>query len=608
MESIYNLVKEAEKNYTHGTVKRGKYLDNWDMYDTIEKINAYANSQHISGKFDALGREKPFFNIVVATMNVWYRATDIDRKNIKFRATNSKNYTKSFVASILLRDWMRKERFGQFLNKWGRTLSKYGSAIVKFVEKDGELNPSVVAWDKFICDPVEFAGNLKIEKLYYTPSQLRKIEAYNQEEIEKAIESLEDRKTLDGQQKDNRSEYIGVYEVHGELPLSLLTNRETDKKTYRQQMYVIFINNGTSNKNYADKFETTLYSGKEAKDPYMITHLIEEEGRTLGIGPIEYLFDPQWMVNHSAKQIKDQLDLASKMILQTSDEYFAGRNVLTNLETGDILVHSLNQPLTQVNNQSHDTPAITSYLQQWQALARDITGTPEAITGDTMPAGTAYRQVVALQQEAHSLFELMLENKGLYLEDMLREFVIPFFKKKLDTAKEVALILEPEELQQLDQLSLPDNLEEEIKRLILTENAPLPSIEELTAGVQEKNAKFGATRFLKPSKKKITWKEYFKDLEDDIEVKITGENVNKEVVLTTLNTIMQTIAQNPTVLQDPIAKKIFGKILEMTGEISPIELQQTQTPMPQQAVQAQMGGGQGMPQIAERSGQEQLTV
>jgi hypothetical protein len=56
---------------------------------------------------------------------------------------------------------------------------------------------------------------------------------------------------------------------------------------------------------------TTSHSlrARERKDPYMITHLIEEDGRTLSIGAVEYLFDAQWMQNHTVKNMKDLLDL-----------------------------------------------------------------------------------------------------------------------------------------------------------------------------------------------------------------------------------------------------------------------------------------------------------
>ena len=171
--TIYNLVKESEKAYTNGQLTQSKYVS-FDMKETIETINAYANSKHISGLKDSLGRDKPFFNIVTAAINVWYKATDIDRKNIHFKATKASNYIKAFIASILLRNWMRSQNFGKFLNEWGRTMAKYGSAVSKFVEKDGQLIATVVAWDRIICDPVSFKDNVKIEKLYYTPAQLRK--------------------------------------------------------------------------------------------------------------------------------------------------------------------------------------------------------------------------------------------------------------------------------------------------------------------------------------------------------------------------------------------------------------------------------------------------
>lgn len=583
-ETIYSLVKEAEKNYTRGkSVKIGRYVD-YDMYDIIENVVAYCNSRHISGKTDALGREKPFFNIVLAAINTWYKATDLDRKHIRIKASNKATYIKAFVASIMLRKWLRNPDIAQALNQWGRTSAKFNSAILKIIEKGKDIFIKPISWLDIICDPVDFENNIKIEKLYFTSAQLRDNETYDQEIVEKIISSKETRKTLSGENKDDRTGYIGIYEVHGKFPLSLLTGKEKDKKIYRQQMHVIYIYENKRKKD--ENIEETLYSGIEEKDPYVLTHLIPEEGRTLGIGSVEMLFDPQWMANHSMKQVKDQLDLASKMILQTADKNFAGRNVLTNIETGDILTTADNKPITQVNNQSHDVPVILNYLAQWQAIARQQTGTFEAITGETMPSGTPYRQAAMLNAEANSLFDLMRENKGIYLEKILREYIIPHFKKSLNNSDEIALMLEAEEVEQFDELALPANLANEIKFLILNEEE-LPTIEELTIGIQKRNSKLGKERFLRPQK---TWKEYLKDLEWDIEVNITDENIDKKVILETLNTIFMTIAQNPMILQDPNAKMIFNKILEEAGGVSPLQWKQSGG---QQGVEALGGSPQG---------------
>ena len=561
-ETIYDLVRKQEKNYQNGTIKQGKYVD-FDMLETIEKINAYSHSKHVSGSTDALGRLKPFFNICTAAINVWFKATDIDRKNIKFKATKSGNYVKAFIASILLRNWMRKENFGKFLNEWGRTLAKYGSAVSKFVEKDGQFIATVVAWDRLICDPINFQDNVKIEKLWYTPAQFRRMD-YDQDIIKEIIEdATESRETLSGEKKDLRDDYIPLYEVHGELPLSYLTDKDSDENIYRQQMHVVYANGDT------DKF---LYRGKEKKDPYMITHLIEEDGRTLSIGAVEHLFNAQWMVNHSAKQIKDQLDLASKMVLQTADKDFVGRNVLEEIETGDILTYAEGKPLTQVNNQSHDTPEISNYLEMWKGIAREITGTPEAMTGETMPSGTPYSQTALLNQEAHTLFDLMTENKGLSLEDMLREHIIPYFKKSLRNKDEIAVVLDGEEIDQIDELDLPVRLEQELKSRILN-GEPIGTIQEIEQGIKEKSKKFGYTRFLTTVKQ--TWAEWISDLEDSVEVEITNENSDRKATLTTLNTVLQTIAGNPQILADPNGRMVFNQILSESNIISPVQLRAT---------------------------------
>lgn len=572
MENIFEIVKRAEKNLVNGKpIKIGKYATH-DHVEKISTIDSYLNSQHISGKTDSLEREKPFFNISVMAAYVWYKTTDIDRKHIRFTPGNSKQRLKALVATIKLRLWMNKKNFGAWLNQWGWTLSVYGSAVCKFVERDGKLIPSVVPWDRMICDPIDFDNNVQVEKLYFTPAQLRQ-QNYDPEAIEEAIEKFATAKTdISGQKIDVKNEYIGVYEAHGNLPLSLLKQSkgedytEEDETTYVQQMHVLFIDHNKKNK---ENYEVCLYSGKEEKSPYYLSHLIEQEGRTLSIGAFETLFDSQWMVNHSAKQVKDQLDLASKQITQTADPNFLGRNVLTEVDTGSILIHEENRPLTQVNLQSHDIPQILGFLEQWKGLGKEASGSVEALTGANLPSGTPYRMGAMLNQEARGLFDMMRENKGLHLEEMLRNYIIPYFKKTLKTTEEIIAILDGEELEEFDELALPSRLHQEIMAGL---SVGIPSREQLMSAIDEKQR--GNMRMLIPSDNKdMTWKEYFKDLDmNALEVEITGENRDKQSILITLDTLLQRIMSNPEALNDPNIKKIFNKILDETGVMSPLQM------------------------------------
>lgn len=597
VKSIGEIVRRAETVYTNGTSAISKYVE-YSLYETIEKIDAYLNSKHTSGSVDSLGREKPFFNIVTAAVNIWYRATDIDRKDMKLKAAKLKDVLSTFIGTALLQQWMKKENFGEFLNDWGRSLARYGSSILKFVEKDGTLVAMVVPWNRMITDSVNFDDAVRIEILELTEAQLRQRKGYDKEKVDDLCFALKARQNQNRQRKDNLNDFIRLYEIHGVLPLANLKMAKGEQYTdddadnYVQQMHVIsFV--AMKKGEYQD---FTLACGQEKKDPYMITHLIKEDGRATGIGAVEHLFQAQWMVNHTAKAIKDQLDIASKLIFQTADKNFVSQNALLAIEQGDIMTHEPNMPLTTIPNNSHDITSLQNFQQSWKALAQDITSTPDAISGTTMPSGTAYRQVAILNQESHSLFEMMIENKALYLEDMLRQFILPYLKRtQLSHAKEIVALLDDHGIQQIESMYV-DN--EVTKRMnahkfdqALQGQPPVLSPDDMKGQVQQELKGLGNSRYLVPSDVTDTqWKDILGDMEWEVEVDISNENSNKEATLTTLTTLLQTIATNPGVLNDPTAKVLFNKILLASGEVSPLELSTIPAtpPAPQvQPVQAQ---------------------
>jgi len=591
MSDICEIVRKAENNYTTNTVRQSKYV-NFSMYETIETINAYLNSKHTSGLTDALGREKPFFNIVTAATNIWYRATDIDRKNIKVLPNKSNEVAIAFIAQILLQQWMDKNRFGVFLNLWGRALARYGSAVVKFVEQNGELIPSVIPWDRFIADPIDFNAIPHIEKFYLTPEQLRRHPLYDQKVVDAIIDSEVTRKDFQGQNRDNFDNFIEIYEVHGELEEYLLSDNpeeeKNDDKKYVQQMHVVcFVETGVVNgkKEYAD---FTLYKGREKKDPYMITHLIPEDGRTLSIGAVEYLFDAQWMQNHSIKQWKDQVDLASKLIFQTADTNFVGRNVLTAIENGDIMVHAPNSPLNVVNNQGHDITSVQSFMSMWKLAGQEVTNTPDVTRGITQAQPMTYGLGQIMNENSNSLFELMTENKGLHTEDMLREHVLPHIKTKMDSSEEILAILDEQGIAEIDAMYVPNEAIRRTnkKKLDILDNynfdgtladklAQVPSLSEAQSQVKQDLSTMGNKRSFIPSKdKNVKWKDILKNFEWDIRVEVTNENRDKQAVMQTLTTLFQTLAQT-----DPQSANIVkNKILTETGVVSPLELSTSSPP------------------------------
>lgn len=589
---IGELVRKTESDFTDGTTHSSKYVD-FNISEDINKIYAYLDSKHTSGDSDSAGREKPFFNIVLARRNIWYRATDIDRSNIKIRPTKSQDDVGALLATVHLQDWMRRENFGQFLNLWGINSAGFNESVLKFVEKKNKLIPSVVPWNRIICDSIDFANNPKIEILEMTEAQLRKHKEYDQELVDELCDAVSARETLEGQDKDNNSNYIKLYEIHGELPLSYLTDDEDDADEYVQQMHVITF---LASKEKGDYDDFTLYSGKESKDPYMLTALLPEVDGSIALrGSVKTLFDAQWMQNHTAKAIKDQLDLASLLIFQTSDPTFVGQNALTSLQNGDILIHRTNEPLTMLNNKA-DIAALQGYAGQWKQLGDEITGVSDAMLGIAPKSGTAWRQTEATLQENHSLFELMTENRGLDITKMMHEHVLPFLKKQMDTTKEIAATLEANDITKIDARYVKNSAIRAANKMITEKilNGEEVTKDEqalFTAGhaqsTQEGLQQQGNQRFFKPSDlDDKTWKQIFKDLEWDIEVDVTNENVDKDAAAT-LNTLLTFFQNKQGQPMTPEEKFVIEKILRLTGTVSTVEL----ASMPVSPPPQQSGGG-----------------
>jgi hypothetical protein len=585
---VGELVRKSESIYRNGNTNISRYVT-FDLLENLERIDAYANSKHVSGQSDSQGREKPFFNICTSAINVWYRATDIDRKDIRVRPTQLKDTLKAFIATQLLDKWMREANFGKTLNTWGKSLAKNGSSVLKFVEKDGELIIKVMPWQDIIIDSVSFEDNPVIEILQLTPAQLRMNTNYDKEQVEELIEAVETRETADGQKKDTKAEYIKLYEIHGNLPLSYLTGDEKDEYTYVQQMHVI---SSVESQN-GDVNDFSLVSGKEKKSPYMITHLIEEENRSQSIGAVEHLFEAQWMQNHTAKAIKDHLDLASKLIFQTSDGNFVGQNALSAIENGDIMVHAPNEPLSQLNNSSHDIASLQSYGQQWKSIGNENTGVSEAMLGVTPKSGTAWRQTEAILQESHSLFEVMTENKGLHIEDMMREYVLPYIKKTLKNKDEIMAVLEDHDIKMIDSIYVPNKATEitnnAIVEMVLNDEQPTPEDQLMMQSIAERGVEKsleenGNKRFFSPSEATDkNWSDILDGMVWDLEVDVTGEQSDTQSIMATLSTLYQIAAGSGDV---ETANLVKNKILLQTGLVSPLELSTSnKAQQPQQAPQ-----------------------
>jgi hypothetical protein len=594
-KTICEMVREMEENDKNGETKLSEFVSQ-NMRKDINKTEAYYHGIPISGAKDANGKLKPVVNICYPAVNIWYRATDRDSKDLKIRAKNDKQVIPAFLATILLQQWMNSENFGQFLNDWGHVLAKHGSAVIEIVESKGELNCRVLNWNDILVDAIDFDGNIKVKKLWFTPAQLKKNKSYDKEMVKSLLDNLEARETIEGDKKDNKANYILVYEVHGELPLSLLTDKESDDETYVEQMHVISFQ---ASKDKRDAFnDYTLFKGREKKSPLMITHLIKNEGQTYVGGAVKNLFGAQWQINDDEKMIKDQLEIASKILFQGSDETMDGKSFFTNVDNGQYLHHKPGEPMTRVST-TPDITAIQNHQSNTKQHANTINGIADAMISQAK-SGTAWRQTQAELQEAHSLFELMGETKDLYLKQIFKDYIIDFFKKQLDNNEAIYKYLDASELKEIDSRYLPAETNRRVNKkkvdTILSGEIYDPAMEQADMaemGQQIESELIGNQRFIQPSKE--SWKEELKDLDWDLELDIP-EAVDTQEQLATLNTALTFLVGLQGRSMTPDEQMVFNELMKASGTLSPLKLsfnqskQQTAQPQLNQPQPAMAGG------------------
>jgi hypothetical protein len=251
---LFALIEEVVGGYPTRVIEITKGLE-FNQYETLRTIAFYSNSKYLGGQKDELGRDKPFNNINTFRVNVAYRATDLDLKDIQITAddiSDKENQIKAMILSKEAYKWGKNNNLSEFLNEFGYTRAKYGDVLVKkclekdedgkdklelevkkCIEKDDEtgkdeLELEVCAWKNTITDPIDIDEGIIIEKHYFKAHEL----AEKSDVWEHTDEVLE----LAGKTKED----IEVYEVNGYFAEEVDPDASgSDKYTYNYKKLLL---------------------------------------------------------------------------------------------------------------------------------------------------------------------------------------------------------------------------------------------------------------------------------------------------------------------------------------------------------------------------------
>lgn len=576
-KDVFDLLQTEKSNYETSTIPIADNYE-WSMYEHINKTVLYKNSQFTKGKDD----NKPFKNITRPILNLQYRAEGFDVKDIELFVDDVNQYYKSFLIRKFHDKWARQNDIDTFIDEMVESYIDFGGALVKDVN---DVRPEVVPLQRLaFCDQTDILSGPICERHYYSPEELREAAGKGWKNIDKVIILAQNTKRVSksGREVNTPGKYIEIFEIHGCFPTKWLDENyeETDsyESDYTQQMWIVT--------EYTDKEENkqgiVLFKGKEAEIPYKLILRDKIQGRALGLGGAEELFQPQIWVNYGVIRIKGMLDQASKIIYQTTDPAFANRNNTENAENGEIFVLEDGKQINQIDTRPINMQAFENLIVEWENHAQQMGGAQDPIMGDAPKSGTPFRLQELVTREAHSLHEYRKGKLATFLDEIYRDWIIPYIVSEINKGQEWMAELSIEELQGISETVVNNVIDQQMVEVVLSGKNPEPGEKEaLKQSLHLEFMKKGKDRFLE------IFRGEMKTAPIDVRVNIAGKQKDLAGQVDKLTNVFRQVIAAPQVLQSPYMAKLFNQILEKSG-LDPMDFTGFVAPPPPTPAPAEM--------------------
>lgn len=532
----------------------------------IKTVEYYTNSRYMSQK--EKDKWQPFYNIINYRVNVATRATDFDTKDIKIFTENPKHYIKSMIFEKEVKKWMRKTNLAKTINDFSYTRAKYGGVIVKKVKKNGEVYLEIPEWKNMLFDPTDLKNGVKIEKHYLTPVQLEsKSKVWNKYDENK--DTIEKILTKMHGKNYSSSDRVCVWEIEGEFPGEYIDESEG----YSLQKHFVLTDHDENPK-------AVLHSEKLKESNYKYLSWLESAGRALGIGIAEDGFEAQIATNDAILKWNDIMEIASRPFI-VSDSDILQNNIVDDMVFGDVVRVEKGSQTNLINLTPPSLGELRNAVQQWDEQYSRTTSTFEAITGETMPSGTPFRSVAVQNQEAQSMFLYRREEADIFWREVFTDWILPHIKSKITREHILSSDYTTDELMIIDEaFAISQANDKVIKQALKGKPMTQEEYDQEITLQKELLQKTGDKRFVEIPD------DYFKDAEFDVDILITGEQINKATTFESISNILAVVGSNPNILQDPVMKKLLSKVVELSGVgISSAEIMNSKAPQVQEAQQ-----------------------
>ena len=573
-------IRDNIGTYYYDVEMPGGYSHN--LPNTLRQIEAWYNSQFMSGPLDDQGQEKIFYNINKPTCDVAKKFTDLDPKHIIFVPERNGQGVQFALLQRRFKHYLKITKFGRFLNYVNNDYSKFGHFISKKTKEGNKkvslfnmrMNPGIEKLEKgsWVYEVIEMSGD-----------EIQGMNWNNEEGLERI--------------KNMDKETFILYECYHK-------EGKKWKRTIKTGLYwksgkegIIETAESQSRKGRGEYLPSiTLHEDTVSKLPYREEKWEDVEGRYLGLGFVELLFPEQQRTNEIGYLKGKSLYLKALQAFTSADDT-VGTNLITDIEFGQIIPTRF--PVNQISRDNVDLSAYNQEENRLDILITKKTHNTDIAMGETMPSQMPLGLGQLQAQMTMSYYNEKRENFGYFVKDLLFEDILPEFRKANRDEHEIFIPKTDDEyevllLETVDAIFNKNRKENESNgRAISPEEST-----KIKAGIEEELR----------SRKYLAYqidKNYYDNIEANIDIVVTDESFDMQTRQSIYQFAMNTLSTNPQVLINPMTRGIFFKMMELQGQ-SAIDLGMMKEMIeknlknnPNLGVQEGQVQGQGQPQAPQ---------
>lgn len=507
---------------------------------TLSLIDLYYNSKYETGEFDSEGQRKLFLNICAFRADVASKQIDLDTKDFTFIPDGKDEIWKAFFIQRKFRQWARESYFGEFINELVENFPKYGTLVVKKVGKKLERVPLRNLIVKQDAVDLQTAQYVIEEHRSMTKEDMKKYKDWDLSNVELEY-----------------GETTTVYERYGLVPYKFycdtmgITCPKDQEDDLKDCIVVATCNKDTKKGSYNGN---VLFIEMIDERPYLEVHWKKQDGRWLGVGEVENQFENQVARNMISNMRTRSLKWSSKKLFQTKGDA-VNKNLIRDVKDGDVLEVGATGEITQIDAASRAIGEFQAAENLWEENSNQKSFTFEVATGEALPSGTPFRLGVVLSNAVNSHFGLKKEKLGLFLKKLVVEFVYDIFINESKEEHTLAFLSGEEGFELIKNVFIETEMKKRVMDWALSDATHVPDFAQVRQLVTDAYGKQNHLFIESP-------KDFYADAKLNIELTLTGEEIDVQATITDLTTIWQGMIQQG----DPRADRVLARILSLRGQ------------------------------------------